>query len=1049
MKKEHPFLRLPLLILSICVLLLCAVSPAFASTGAVDLVIVLDDSGSMYGSKNGNDPNAYRFDAASIMLNMCGLEGSRASVFVFGNNTRQLMAKGTSIEIRNFSEKVFQQKLEAKSPEKLGDLYWASPLVPIDLNATNRFRELMTERLSSRELIGQANSIIMDTFNTKEIPGKGTNLGAAMHWAIETLDMGAADRGDRTPMILVLADGACDDPDILEKAINDCAKPEKGYKVYTILLHNEKETIDTSDENIQKFMSMSTRTGAPQTFMPSNATELPNIFTEIFADQIGSEVTPMELTSEYDEATGKYTISIPVPNRSVSEANIMMPTGNGSITNIQLYQPNNTLATEDRSTLFCFDTYYFKQYKLIKPTSSDKLGMWKLVYKKQDGAQDDVSVNIVFSYNIDLSGEIVTKPTTNGTDYYKGDKVDLRAIFVDDTGTPSKDDLLYRGISTNDVEAIRCYVKLVPKDAVQADIDRAPSIELDPDKANLCFYKDAVSADDFDIQKAGEYEFIFFAEGDGLIRESGRVPYTIENQAPAGNVPEKPVLRIQDPNAEDLNKQDSKEIDFTGFVSDPDGDAMTITATCADKSLVDVVNEDTQDSVITVKSLGKAGSTTIDVTFNDHDQNGTTVFTLNVDVLSVKDELANSYEPHITILEPASKEDGTFENGSTLRFALTIDPKAEAQSNTFAISDYTPQLTFCWVGGDSTGRDQEIPLEKDPIKPLYWTGEFTLPNNKDSTNFDFRADLNVGKDVLLNCTTVNVKTDNQAPLANQASIERDATVDPFMLFGKQLGADSTDPWVVSYSDLFYDPDVNDELSYTFTVIDGDTNATVTETEDGKGILISPMVKGQTTIRLTAEDPSKQSASCDYLVTMISNNDVVVAQIKRIGTIVAIALVALIILYNIFRPRFNGLNLKIHIKDVAQKSVALRSASKTKAKLSFFTTTEQKAENLHRIISGVVIKPCWFQRSRRVKVCWKNTAANKVPVALKVGAKAVKDKKGKNTLVLRLNDSISLIVKDQKHSWKLEKVVVPTPGRRNAPARPAATRRSSTANPYNR
>ena len=1042
MKKEHSILRIPLLVLLLCVLLLCTVSPAFATSGAIDLVIVLDDSGSMYKEDDGNDAEGYRFDAASIMLNMCGIEGSRAAVLYFANETREV----TSINSGNNAFYVFDRGQNGQAPKK-----HPMPLSDISLSNPANLRKVFTDKLSNgfgTDAHSMTDSLVKQA-QSRSNPGP-TNLGNALYWAIDILDQGEADRGDRQAMILVLADGKCDDPEVLESALNACKS--KRYKVYTILLQNSDKPIDESDDEIGLFRSLSSATGALDTFSPSDAMDLPNIFTEIFADQIGSEVTPMELDSKYDEATGTYTISIPVPNKSVAEANIMMPTSNGLVSNVRLCKPGTTTpAAADRKSLFIFKTAYFNQFKLIDPTSDDMLGVWRLIYKKDPQAQDDISVNIVFSYNIELEGNIQTAPTT-GNDYYKGDRVDLKAVFVDDQGMESTDELLYRGVGPEDPNAIRCYVRLVPKGMEEPTaVKKATALELEPDRGNRCFYLNAVSAADFGITRSGDYEFVFTAEGDGLIREAIRVPFTLINQAPAGNVPAKTVLEIEDPNAESLTQADSETIDFTGFISDPDGDPMTTTVQCAANDLVSVDDSDAKDSVITVGSLGKAGSTTVNVTFNDSDQNGKSDFVLDVEVVSVKQQLEAGYEPRITIIDPPTKEDGTYENGSVLKFAVTIEPNDGAQNNAYAIADYDPQVSLWWVGGDNTGRDLEIPLEKDATRPLYWTGEFTLPNNERSSAFDFLAKMTAGKDVLINTSSHKVGIDNQSPYAIEETVSQEATVEPFTFFGMQLGKEATEPWDMPYSDFFAEPDVNDVLKFEITSIDGAAFATVTENEDGTGLHIVPVGKGQAIVHLKAEDPSKLSATCDYVITMVSNSDQVWAQIKHIGFIAAIAAVVAFILYTIFRPRFSNLNLKVYIKDVAQKSMPLNGRSKTKAKLAAFTTNEQRADNLHQMLSTVVIRPCWLQWGRRVKVSWKNSGNLKVPNSMKIGSRAIKDKRGKKQLVLRVNDTITMTVKDQKHSWRLERVDAPKAGaRRGGAVRPAGTttKRPTSPSPYN-
>ena len=85
------FLKTMTILLCALVLLLAA-APAYAvsqaeydisqlqqPTAALDLVILLDNSGSMYVDTGGNDVESFRYDAASIMLNMCEAQGTKAA----------------------------------------------------------------------------------------------------------------------------------------------------------------------------------------------------------------------------------------------------------------------------------------------------------------------------------------------------------------------------------------------------------------------------------------------------------------------------------------------------------------------------------------------------------------------------------------------------------------------------------------------------------------------------------------------------------------------------------------------------------------------------------------------------------------------------------------------------------------------------------------------------------------------------------------------------------------------------------------------------------
>lgn len=87
---KNSVLRFCLLLMLAAALLLPCMAVADTANGALDLVILLDNSGSMYKTRSGvgNDFESFRYDAASIMLNMCEATGSRAAVYEFYGDSR-------------------------------------------------------------------------------------------------------------------------------------------------------------------------------------------------------------------------------------------------------------------------------------------------------------------------------------------------------------------------------------------------------------------------------------------------------------------------------------------------------------------------------------------------------------------------------------------------------------------------------------------------------------------------------------------------------------------------------------------------------------------------------------------------------------------------------------------------------------------------------------------------------------------------------------------------------------------------------------------------
>lgn len=308
-------------------------------TAMLDLVILLDDSGSMYRNHQSNDVDAYRFDAAAIMLNMCESTGTRASVLTFGNQV-------SSVGMDTLRE--------------------------IDL--TGQVRGALTDRLQTmaRNALGEDGD-------------KSTNLGNAIAKAVSVLDQGAADRNGRQPVILLLADGNDDgEADVLTEAKEACI--QKGYKIYSVLLGDDFTGGSTTLKDLAKDTH-------GRYFALVDATDLPMMFSQVFADQTGAEQTSTQKTPELVEGTtNTWQVTINVPNHSVRECNVMIPTA--ELSDIKLFRPDGQEADiENDDKLFQFTVGAtakreeisqprFEQYKILNPSvEGTELGKWHLQFK--------------------------------------------------------------------------------------------------------------------------------------------------------------------------------------------------------------------------------------------------------------------------------------------------------------------------------------------------------------------------------------------------------------------------------------------------------------------------------------------------------------------------------------------------------------------------------------------------------------------------------------------------------------------------------------------
>ena len=242
-------------------------------SSGMDVVIVMDTSGSMQNSKGGGaDPEGVAMEAAKLFVDMMESSGSRVGLVPFS--------------------------------DQLGNVVNLT-----DINST-----------ADKEGVKSAISALSY--------GGDTDIGQAMQKAMEILNNGG-DVGNRK-MILFFTDGNIDfsvvhrEDGLAEEAAAtsrqqaDTATADAaaaGIPIYSIGL-NADGTLD--EELIQK---MANDTGGKQ-YSVTSAGELPNIFNEIFADFVESKIDGRDVTIQ---SSDQYeTVPFTIPNDSVMEANIVM-----------------------------------------------------------------------------------------------------------------------------------------------------------------------------------------------------------------------------------------------------------------------------------------------------------------------------------------------------------------------------------------------------------------------------------------------------------------------------------------------------------------------------------------------------------------------------------------------------------------------------------------------------------------------------------------------------------------------------------------------------
>ena len=898
------FLLMCVMVLTI--MMSAPVASAENVNGTLDLVILLDNSGSMYG-KNGNDRLSYRYDAASIMLNMCEVTGSRAVVYEFSGSERSITAipKG-AVELKS---------IDVDKANYLG---------------SGSHRSLLTDALTQRA---------KETYKNEH--EGGTPLGAALARAVEVLEKGAEDRNGRQPLIVVLADGDDNtDKEVRQEALVKCR--ENGYKIYTILLGTDIAHVDTLQE-------MAAVTGGTY-FELTDASELPRYFSQVLADQTGAERTSEKMEAEQLE-DGCWQVMINVPNRSVQEGNIMIPAL--GLSNIKLTRPNGvevqpitdekvyyfevggTSLSEERSQT------RFVQYKIMSPSDEgSELGQWKLTFNAEsEEAARQVSVTVVYNYDLPLKTSMDGAAINAG----KNEQVLLDAMFYTAEGVPSEDDMLYR--SSEEDPAIVCKAYLLTEPNMNL-LDEKRSITLNADRIAKKF-KLNFSLKDFPnvTAKAGTYYLVLKAEGDGLIRYSDMITYNVGNSAPqALKVPEVQ-LTIQDP-VRGMDEADTADVALQDCVTDPDAfddiDLNSIELNCEDEGIVRaelVRPEDDQTTAqVRLTTMGKAGNTTVYMTVRDIENASVTV-EIPVVVHSLVERLSDEYELK---LEDADKPgDGkVYQRGETVTLRAECLPKVSVV--TYDLQQYQPEIKIQQVNADGTRRLLE---------------NATVTLDGDGGEYLYEAVLYVNG-TALKTTELKLFADNVAPNAREGAVwnPQKASIGCEKVPNSWLGHQNTEPWTVRFDEQFEDKNAADTLCYTYKV-EGDA-AQITEVMEGNvlvGLTITPCAEGEMVLELTATDDSSEAASCtmDYTVVVYDRNKATIRTIVMTLVVLIVLFIIYQIIHAINRPMFENVALQVSINGIPQKTYPLNARIK-KTGMGRYTLPSHQFTSL--MAGGLELKP---------------------------------------------------------------------------------------------
>ena len=947
-----------------CLLVLLSVlcvSASAANSAAVDLVIVLDNSNSMNNEEPHSDPKGYRYHAAAAMLNLCETESSRAAIIYFAG----------------FSEVQAIGRNAVEMP------------VPIGLRNAD----------GSDNVTGQYNRAYYTTQLAERNPAEtsgNTYLGKALLKAVQLLDEGAATRGDNQPVILVLADGENhpDDKANLEAAVRDAAA--KGYKIYPVLLKN-KENTEIDETAIATFTWMAQQTGTQPLGTLDNPSDLPEIFSQIFAAQIGSTLVNAEPVLQSD---GSYLMDINIPNLSVLEVNILMSLE--GVSNVRLLNPDNSLqhgVTPIEIGKNKQGEALFKMYKIVHP---DDVGVWKLAFNAEPSALSAIKINVLYSYNLDLQGGV---QVVGGGANYKNSQYTVSAQFEEDQ-TPSTDINLY-------TKGIKATVYLVK--AGEKVTETTPFVVLGSGKNR---FEKTVTLQDFGVNESGEYELVFHAEGDGLYKDAPRVPLTVQNRAPvviAAAVPAAIPLEIDDPSRQSLAQPGTYALDLKRFITDPDGDPLEMEISLDDPGLIALKDVDDKKHTAALETTGNAGTTQLQITAVDSEgaQLAAPVV-IPISVVSILDAIKADYALELAMVEDPVEGDCYEINDTVAFYASIIDNAASGAAD--GIDAYQPTVEAVLVKGDSkTEDDVVLPLFPAKTDARKWNGELALTGNLG--DYPIRATLYVGANRYpVAIAELGVKTINYPPVAVQPLVENTVYIEPVQLLQWLYQQPVSEPYTVALDVLFTDQNRFDSHTYSVEP-DGQDVCLAEHTADASELSLTQFLKhGAQNFLVTVTDSGGLTAAMTYKLTVISYQQQAWDTFRKYGPIVAAILLALAILRWLWLPSFR--NMEISGFRDGKNYLAAISLKPTKRKIRlglYADPTMLKDVGLGKEqIMSIRLKP----RRHSLYVLRNQKPLNNAIVSVEDRGKTVNFRKSKKKYNLRDGGEIKIVNNGHTISWRL-------------------------------
>ncbi|MDY4140044.1 MAG: VWA domain-containing protein [Eubacteriales bacterium] len=887
-----------------------SVSSSAAPSTALDIVLLIDQSNSMTEGDT-NDPDGYRLDAAEMIVAMCNMDGSRVAVLPFDQKT----GSDSFTDINTVSRRT----------AKIADI--------------NEFKGKTTGGTDYGEALYKAYQLLAERKDPKNQPmiilltdGENKPNGTSkVYWAYDA----ASGEFTQTKSKVVTTADADSLVNIMQDILSDA-----GIPVYTVALYNAKRArnstdkaneiktyagrllelaertngqfypIETSGTSLSSVDSLRNSFLASEEYAPLSLEELPLAFGSMFADRIGSS-QPQGLYP-VSAGGGKYTVSIPILNASVSEANIFVLKKGLKESSIRLVDGDGKAVGVQP-----FSSDNFVLYKLSKPLPA---GIWKLEFELADNADvneilNNITFNLLYSYDtleLRTSSRVNANQTVEGETALtasKKDAVALEAYFYDlSKAQRSEDYNLYHPVSAEEdwyvIRGTWALERLNSEGGAEVVTSGGMTTGDFNFTAALALNQIALDAGGYNRLRAGEYRIHITVAGAGISREQ-IIPLTLTNTAPAMSSNASATISV------DVDKADvpgseapmTYSLDLYSIFQDEDHDALTFSM--ADDVTDDALELRLEGSTLTYRTVKGAdqmrdGVVEAQITVSDGDNGGTLQQTLTFNVISGLNSFVSSYDMTVSCTDSTGS---AYQDGVALAknqpYTFTVTPVARNVQDALAV-DWQNNVRVELSGWDNA------------TIPMAWNGSgYTCQINPEHSFADKKLTFYVsynGQTVNAPAWTLNVS--NNAPGNTMLTDEqknltlRHNALPDFAAFLEQPS--DNEELYLDLSAYFTDAD-GDPLTYSLS-LQGANDANLLQYEDlGGGVFrLTPRdgAHGSVVLQVKATDNDGESSGVLKLSCKVVN---LVRKWVTLASIVIPAFIGLIILICIIchlaKPKF--------------------------------------------------------------------------------------------------------------------------------------------------